>query len=94
MEQPLAFLSFIFTWQKLLSNQSVLVAVECVTAVKEMIELVIGVSEFEEAKLPESHILEGALSVLPRDQPIGTRETHEEENPRHERTYRAVEKCV
>ena len=71
------FLSSIFenrgvlAWQQLFSDQSVLISVEGMTAMEQFVKLVIWMSELVEAELPQAHVLEGAVSVLPRLQPVG-----------------------
>ena len=61
----------VLAWQQLFSDQSVLISVEGMTAMEQFVKLVIWMSELVEAELPQAHVLEGAVSVLPRLQPVG-----------------------
>ena len=80
--------------EELLADEAVLVAVEGVAAGEELVELVVGVAELVEAELPQPHVLEGRLRVLPRDEPVGRGEGHQQQQARHERGYRAVEQSI
>ena len=61
-----------FTGQNPFPDDVVLLTEDVVAAVKEFVELVVGIAESREAKLPQAHVLERAVGVLPRHQPVGT----------------------
>ena len=82
------------TWQQFFPDESVFIAVERVATREELVELVVRVSELVEAELPQSHVLEGTLGVLPRDQPVGTGEAHQEQESGDERANRPVEQGI
>ena len=86
--------SLFFTWQELFPDEPVLVPIEGVAAGEEEVELVVGVAELVEAELPEAHVLEGRLGVLPADQPIGRCEAHQEQQAGHEGANGTVEKGI
>jgi len=48
-----------------------------VTAIEEIIKLVVGKAKFGEAEFPQSHIFERAVSVMPRDKPVWATERKE-----------------
>jgi len=51
--------------QEFLSDQPVLFTVQGMTAVEQMVELVVWVAEFVETKFPQTHVGEGAVCVRP-----------------------------
>ena len=69
-------------------------AVEGVTAVKEMVELIVRMVELVEAKLPQSHVLEWALGVFPGHQPIRTGEGDHQEHSGREGAEGTVEQRI
>ena len=80
--------------KQLLADEAVLVAVEGVAAGEELVELVVGMAELVEAKLPQPHVLERRLRVLPRDEPVGRGEGHEQQEAGHEGGDGPVEQGV
>ncbi len=50
--------------------------------------------ELVEAELPESHVLEGAVGVLPRLQPVGAGVAHDQQHESHEAADGPIEKDV
>ena len=54
------------------------------TSVEEFVELVIRMTELVEAELPQAHVLEGGLSVLPGLKPVRTGVAHQEQDAGHE----------
>lgn len=59
-----------------------------------VLHLVIGMPELVEAKLPEAHVLEGAIGVFPRLQPVRAGVAHNEKNEGHEAADGPVEKDI
>ncbi len=48
---------------------------------EEFIKLIVGMSELVEAELPQAHVLEGGVGVLPRLEPVRASVAHQEQNP-------------
>ena len=51
---------------------------------EELVELVVRMSEFVEAELPQAHVLEWGFGVLPRLEPVRTGIAHQEQDSGHE----------
>ncbi len=77
--------------QELLPDEPVLVPVERVAAVEQVVELVVRVAEAVEAELPQAHVLERRLRVLPRDQPVRRGEAHHQQQAAEEAAQAPVE---
>ena len=51
---------------------------------EQVVELVVRVAELIETEFPDAHVLEGALGVLPGDEPVGAGEGHHQEEAAEE----------
>ena len=68
-----------------------LVPPDGVAAVEQLVELELGKAEPVEAKLPEAHVLERGLGVLPGLEPVGGGEGHQVQEPAGEAGDAGVE---
>ena len=63
--------------KKPLSDDPKLVPPDGVATVEELVELKLGIAKTVEAELPEAHVFEWRLSVLPRLEPVGGGKGHQ-----------------
>ena len=64
------------------------------TAVEQVIKLIVWMSEFVKAKLPEASILEGAVGYLPRLEPIRASKAHQQEDARDKSDDGSIEQHI